>query len=338
MDRDRHSISLRGHHPSVLQALTDQLRLIRDVSGAMGAGVVRRLGEQRYVIEALTMDRVLLREGEEIVVDGARELPTLGAAAHRVGRIESGIFTFAPLHGLVLIPFGPDRSDSLATLVFSAHDLAASDEVLFVAARSLETLLYAVVDLDDELQRLQGVLTQAEYFSDRDPLTGALNRRGFLQALRQLEERWRYTATTYAVIIADLDHLKRVNDTLGHAAGDALLKRFVEAVRGNVRGGECLGRLGGDEFALVVELRHPRDAQLLVDRLRAALEHEGIEASWGAASHDTPSRLEELLVSADRAMYQDKVRRRLAGGQPGDARPRSEGDQARLFDEPNLVR
>lgn len=313
MGHDSSSIILRGRDPITHDALTQQLRLLRSHAGAMGAAVVSVGEGGRVVIEALDMDRALLREGEEILVTEPRVLPERGSTlGSRPGRIESDLLTFSPLHGLALVPFESPQDQPLALLVFAARPLLVTDDALVLAARMLESFLIAASRFTEEIRYLKGTLTQSEFYSDRDPLTHALNRRGFISLLHRLEADWPHRRMAYAIIVADLDHLKQVNDRQGHAAGDALIQRFVETLRSNLREPENVGRLGGDEFAVVAKLRTPAETQVLLNRLRAALDDAHIAASLGAASRDVPMPLEELLVLADRAMYDDKFRRHEA--------------------------
>jgi diguanylate cyclase (GGDEF)-like protein len=117
------------------------------------------------------------------------------------------------------------------------------------------------------------------------------------------------------VALVDLDELKVVNDTRGHAAGDELLRVCAEALAAGLRGGtDLVARLGGDEFAVLVP--SAGDAEGLAGRLRAALDgvttHDGIavRASVGAAASRAGERLSDTVRRADAAMYAEKRRRR----------------------------
>lgn len=307
---EEHTIILRGRDPILDAAIAEELRRLRHLSGAMGVAIVRRVRDDTLLLEAVEMDRALLHEGEEVTVTGAQVLPSLRNRAPTAGRLENDLLTFAPLHGLVLVPFEADHDPTLAVLLFAAPPLRVSEDAIVLATRALETLLVTTQRYADQIRRLSSTLVQVEYASDRDVLTHALNRRGFISLLRKLSDEWCHRPATYAIIVADLDHLKEVNDTEGHAAGDALLVRFVEILRANLREPDYVGRLGGDEFAVVAKLRSSSDTQLVLDRLRAALDAARVDAALGAASQEVPMPLEELLVAADHAMYEDKTRRR----------------------------
>src|SRR5205823_10501896 len=93
---------------------------------------------------------------------------------------------------------------------------------------------------------------QMRFLADHDPLTNLLNRRSFVQHLDAEVARSRRYARPLALVIFDLDELKTVNDTMGHAAGDEALKRVAEALRATIRSGDNAFRIGGDEFSVIL--------------------------------------------------------------------------------------
>jgi diguanylate cyclase (GGDEF)-like protein len=147
-----------------------------------------------------------------------------------------------------------------------------------------------------------------------DSLTGSLNRRAFLQRLRAATRSTALDGTglRLGVCLIDLDGFKQVNDTQGHAVGDAVLLAVAQALRGAVRESDTVARLGGDEF--IVLTTAPPPPEQLADRLRRAVarvgrEH-GVTASIGVAIGTSDESAEQLLHRADSAMYRAKV----AGG------------------------
>jgi two-component system cell cycle response regulator len=167
--------------------------------------------------------------------------------------------------------------------------------------------------------RLVRMQKQFRRMAETDALTGAANRRAFMQYLEmEIEKSCRYQSAV-SVIMIDLDHFKAVNDTYGHAAGDRVLVDTVGAVERCLRDRDMLGRLGGEEFAVILhdtEIEHAGDA---AERIRKAIEAQTIEtddgkpipvtASLGVASvcevlgQDTP---EAVLQAADEALYAAK--------------------------------
>ncbi len=142
-----------------------------------------------------------------------------------------------------------------------------------------------------------------------DQMTGALNRRGFHDELAAARRRALRHGAPIGVVYLDLDGLKQVNDVEGHAAGDALIRRFVDRVSRHLRGTDAFGRLGGDEFAIVLERADPAVIDAVVTRI---LDDPGLpSASCGvqvfAGDYPSPAR---MLAGADRRMYRDKQARR----------------------------
>jgi diguanylate cyclase (GGDEF)-like protein len=146
-----------------------------------------------------------------------------------------------------------------------------------------------------------------------DPLTGLGNRLAWDEALSRAQERVDGGGCV-TVITLDIDGLKRVNDTEGHAAGDALLRRCAAIIRENVRGDDVCARLGGDEFAVLVphpEEQAERVLTLLRDRLNGVTStEESTAASIGMATTTPFGRVADAVREADLAMYAVKRGRR----------------------------
>ena len=153
----------------------------------------------------------------------------------------------------------------------------------------------------DELNRI----------SRADPLTGCLNRRGFLERLdAEVDEAGR-TGRSFALVALDLDRFKSVNDSQGHAAGDELLRWTVESLQENLRPMDSVGRLGGDEFALLIPGATKPETLTLVDRLNIVLA-ERAPSSLGIACYPADGTdPEELQRHADAELYAAKEGRRL---------------------------
>jgi diguanylate cyclase (GGDEF)-like protein len=149
-----------------------------------------------------------------------------------------------------------------------------------------------------------------------DPLTNILNRRGFEQSAQPLVDDGRRRGRPLAVVIADIDRFKGVNDRFGHAVGDAVLQRFAEHVTATIRPDDLFGRLGGEEFVLLLPDTDSRQAMALMERVRAGLSdmvHDvlppgSLTASFGVAVLENENgTLRELMQRADEALYQSKV-------------------------------
>ena len=176
-----------------------------------------------------------------------------------------------------------------------------------------------VEELSAALDEARARAAQLEALAHEDALTGVLNRRGFLRDLtRALAFASRYNAPA-ALLLADLDAFKPVNDRFGHLTGDKALGHVADLLRNNIRASDSVGRLGGDEFAFIIwqvdAAGADRKARVIEDLIAASPLIVGgadlrLAASVGAtllAPADSP---EEALARADRAMYARKEGRR----------------------------
>jgi diguanylate cyclase (GGDEF)-like protein len=146
---------------------------------------------------------------------------------------------------------------------------------------------------------------RAQHLAVSDELTGIANRRHLLDhAHRQLHD-----GTCAAIVMLDVDHVKRVNDTYGHLAGDDVIRDVAARLAAALRPGDDLGRYGGEEFAAV--LATPADPATTAEHLRAATATPADPATTAEhlrAATATPHRtLDDLLTTADQALYQAKA-------------------------------
>lgn len=146
-----------------------------------------------------------------------------------------------------------------------------------------------------------------------DALTGLLNRRGFDETLREELDRATHSGASVALVVADCDDLKSINDRGGHGLGDRVLEAFAACLVGATRSADAPARIGGDEFAVVVPGADARAAADLAERLRLELaklslpEVPRIGAAFGVAAFPADATSAEgLLQAADRALYAAK--------------------------------
>lgn len=173
--------------------------------------------------------------------------------------------------------------------------------------------------LRQELARIQKRLNEMEKAADRDPLLPLLNRRAFVRDLTQ--RIGDAPSVPASLIYFDLNHLKEINDTYGHIAGDAVLLHFAEVVLAHVGAADHVGRLGGDEFGVLLA-RATKDqavekAESLAATLRASpLSWSGltiaVSFSYGAFEVKPGDNAEMSLARADEEMYAQKRARRRA--------------------------
>jgi diguanylate cyclase (GGDEF)-like protein len=157
--------------------------------------------------------------------------------------------------------------------------------------------------------------------ANRDKLTGLLNRRSLEESLPELLARCRAATAPLTVMMGDVDHFKPLNDTLGHAAGDDLLRALGQLLRSALRPTDLAFRYGGDEFALILPNTTPDEARAVADRLVRLVDGltrplpvaEPPRLSIGVLGlHDAPpdAAAAELLDAADRLLYAIKAERK----------------------------
>jgi diguanylate cyclase (GGDEF)-like protein len=219
------------------------------------------------------------------------------------------------------------------SLIASSH-LIASMMSLFIdlgtgqrlSAVTVVTTLFVALgmhilvfeDMTDELRlanrRLAGANEEVRRLAITDPLTGCHNRRFFDEVERRELERHRRYGTPMSVVFIDLNHFKRLNDTLGHDRGDAVLWIIGNLLKGQVRQSDFAIRWGGDEFLLLLSCGL-EEAKTKAANLKAAFEQERIEAalpeylgiSVGVAPVSPEEGFRAAIREADAQMYGDKI-------------------------------
>ncbi len=166
-------------------------------------------------------------------------------------------------------------------------------------------------DITDSYRQKEQLLHAATH----DSLTGVANREAMLDQLKRLQDG---TGPNPALIMIDLDDFKGVNDTMGHAGGDEVLRIAAKRITNEVRSADLVARLGGDEFAIVVAHSDLADLEGLAERLRKAIDNpflidqrpvpQSISIGVALAEHDLEP--DDLLLRADRALYAAKAKGR----------------------------
>jgi len=164
-----------------------------------------------------------------------------------------------------------------------------------------------------EVQRLQAELHEQAI---HDPLTGLYNRRYLSDALAREIIQAKRANSTLTFVMADIDHFKFVNDSYGHLAGDEVLVQVASLLKKHARGSDIACRYGGEEFLLVfpgtsLELAHKRAEEIQQNCAALSIQHEGkniaVMLSFGVAAYpDHGQQWEQIIVKADKALYQSK--------------------------------
>jgi diguanylate cyclase (GGDEF)-like protein len=173
--------------------------------------------------------------------------------------------------------------------------------------------------LEDEVQRRQKAEARLAILVTTDELTQLANRRAFFARAMEISEGTGGDAT---VAVLDLDQFKRLNDTRGHAAGDAALRRCGELLKAMVDTNGLAARLGGEEFGLILPHRDATSAAMFLEELRREIATAGeVTVSIGVADWPFGTNIDKALAGADAALYRAKQRgrNRIEIATPADA-------------------
>jgi diguanylate cyclase (GGDEF)-like protein len=159
--------------------------------------------------------------------------------------------------------------------------------------------------------RNAALLTEVEHLATRDGLTGLANRRLFEETLQREAARSHRRRAPLALVVIDVDHFKDVNDTVGHQAGDAVLREVAQAMVANTKASDLPARYGGDEFVVLLPDCATGDALVVAERLRAAIARDvtavpvKVSAGVGAMPENAGTG-DRLVAAADAALYAAK--------------------------------
>lgn len=285
----------------------------------------------------------LVRSDGRVLLAGAAERrgQRLGAPEVRVlvARLRPAqIEYFSPaLQRRNIASFEPVPGQKLGVLVDMAEREAFADltslawlivaVVLALTGIGLLGILVVGRRLASSEQDLRQARETAERQALTDVLTGLWNRRAFDEQLALAFDRVQRTGIPLAVTMLDLDHFKRLNDSRGHAAGDAALRAVANEIRGAVRSDDVAARVGGDEFALLHVDCNEEIASRVAARIRDAVAQlgllcdsksgTGLTVSAGSAELHQDMTPAELLAAADANLYRAKSQRRLARADSG---------------------
>lgn len=205
---------------------------------------------------------------------------------------------------------------TVTTSGYLAGGDGSQDEMLLVSVRLGASLVsIAPVMVSCIAQSRNELLARLHHMASHDQLTGLSNRHSFMDRARHIYNDGRDPVT---VMMLDLDHFKQVNDGFGHAAGDAVLRRFAETVTRCLRAGDIFARMGGEEFAILAPRCRGDEAERIADRITNAMRKAPVELDDGQSIAVTvsigivcaePARkgsLDAILARADIALYHAK--------------------------------
>lgn len=292
-ERKRIETALQASHEyihAVLDSVNDAV-FVNDARTGQIIDVNRRMceiyGYRREEALQLSIGQLSLDQepySESVALDKLRWVQSEGAQTFEwIARKKSGHLFWVEVNIRFAVMGGEER------FISTVHDITERKQ------------------MEEELRRL----------STLDSLTGLLTRRQFFTLAQQEYERFRRYHRPLALIMADIDYFKPINDQHGHLIGDQVLQTVAETLQRNLRQVDILGRYGGEEFVMVLPETDTATAQALAERLRAAIAQAVVSTAQGAVSvtlslgvaaisDGHPMTLEQLLDSADQMLYQAK--------------------------------
>lgn len=267
----------------------------------------------------LMQQRSLAPSVEEEMKGQVLEAVLLRRDGAALGRVQTRVF--APASG----PAGPEEQ---ALGGFFAVPIATGDRLVGLLAlggravtrmgHETEAFMQQVADQAHIVLQNSRLFERVQQLAIRDSLTDLYNHRYAMDLIQQEVARvGRYHEPGVSVLMVDVDHFKKINDQLGHLAGDAVLREIARLMRDAVRGVDSVGRYGGEEFVLILPQTRYEDAQQTAERLRAQVEQHSFQAgdrftrttiSVGVATYPS-ERVDSaaaLLREADLALYRAK--------------------------------
>jgi diguanylate cyclase (GGDEF)-like protein len=253
---------------------------------------------------------------------GGVQAPTAGwlitapVVAMFLGGIGTALFWLAMSCAAVLTIHAVNAA-GVAPPVHPVHDM----EMLHLLCDLGLYVVVVVFVLLFELTKTQGFvkLEQAlkiiNELAIRDELTGSHNRRHLIRLIENEKERTARLGSLFCLCLLDIDHFKRINDTYGHLAGDAVLREFAATVQRQIRGSDSFGRYGGEEFLLMLPETSVEEAGALAERVRVSIAGLGfpelpdlaLTVSIGIAEFGIGEPISQTLARADEALYQAKA-------------------------------
>lgn len=249
------------------------------------------------------------------------------ALTYTGGQSNTGLYWVFPLFVIQFIFLGPFLGAAasltlaalIAVMLSNQHAIPANYEQTEIARALTSILTLITLCTISEFFRHRSHQDLSSQHTDKlieavtDPLTGLTNRR-FLDAFYLPDcHRNEMRKFPMAVILCDVDHFKRINDTEGHKAGDTVLTRVARLLAENIRADDVVSRIGGEEFLILAQQADRESGHQIAEKLRKKLEHcefrelnEGVTASFGVAEAIRYDRIEKAIELADNNLYEAK--------------------------------
>jgi diguanylate cyclase len=276
------------------------------VRGVRSVGELLRVTRERQL--SLRQERDRARDALKGLIN--RMLSELGELGSQTGRFHESVGRYADVI---------ERADSLESLAGVVREMVEESRTVASLVDQTQQRLQdehrRASDLNERVQHLEGELRRLSAEVATDPLTQVANRRGMVAEFEVERARHERDGLVLSVGLIDIDNFKRLNDELGHAAGDVALKSLAHAVRDALRPTDRVARFGGEEFVVMLPATAADEAQQVLTRVQRSLSgslflHESrpvfVTFSAGVTAYRSGETLEAALERADVALYEAK--------------------------------
>lgn len=211
------------------------------------------------------------------------------------------------------IPYALEHGHWYAETAVLGRDGEIPVSQLIVTRRDENGDIESIATIMRDISQAKRYQAELEYHAGHDPLTGAVNRNRFIDLLARERQEARRNGRVLSLVMFDIDHFKRVNDTFGHSVGDMVLAKLVHTCSALLREVDVLARWGGEEFMLLLPGTPLAGAVTLAERLRRAVEEEdfspvpGITSSFGVAEMGPHEPESQCYKRLDEALYRAKA-------------------------------
>lgn len=281
--------------------------LFREVVAASADAIIGVEADQRIVLFNQAAE-VMFQYPQSAIL--GRPLSDLLPMEARMGH-DRHVRAFAESEGTAR--YMGNRSGELKGLHADGSVIPVAISIQRVSAGGRPVMIAHIREISHHVQ-MKEKLVQLAYV---DPLTRALNRRAFFERAASVQEACSEANEYYTILMMDLDHFKRLNDTHGHVVGDIVLKNFAEICQNGLRAEDIFARWGGEEFIALLPQTGRRSAAAIARRLISSVRNHPFQdesgnrvsqtVSIGAASwHGPGETLDEVINRADRALYAAK--------------------------------
>ena len=252
--------------------------------------VIRQILDRKFLKGNLTIVHKVIDESHSVSLEDVGDLET---------RIKSVLLDKPRIGGVVGIGISTKKT------------ITKSQQV------AINGLLTTLLNVIGSIRAISKYTKEIEYYATRDPLTELYNQRVFWEFLEYEVNRARRQKYKFALLVIDLDNFKLINDTYGHAFGDAFLQNFARILRNITRKSDIVARFGGDEFCIIMPEADEEQAYSLAQRIKEAAEENAIQAPDGkpvsatvsigiAVYPDHGTNPKDLFMVADNMMYKAK--------------------------------